>query len=308
MSVDKRNEDEGGSAPNLRNHSAHEEFEQVEECMTDDEQNPEEEFCFYRLERLAKQLDNAIALRPQEVFIQPLTAQKREIDREEFRKRFKEFICEVGPDIPVPADATIDALLDEAIQGQREIEAWENTLSAIESEDFRRSLEYLNLESARFANLRKAFLGKGRQKTPEWMNPWERIWIEAFHELREEIESELRVATQYLERLSKLAKLGRTEIRSHILLWLSDSITRVTANTRLSKFPATTLAALAYAADLVPSDDGDDDAKGNYVRAISRRLQRAKKSKSRTWIAATLLMARLQSPNSAEKTIPLPGS
>ena len=281
------NQDEGHPTSEL-------EEKAVEELQHDDEPNgkgEEEEQCScYRLERLVNQLDNAVRLWPHSVFIKSVDAQVPTINREEFQYLFEDFLRELAPRIPAPAPKILDGLFQQAIRAKQEAAAWERTVDAIKSEEFSRSLDYLLLEVKRFATMRKLLIERKRRKTPQWMHSWEQTWIDAFEELEEEIAAQLRDAKKYLEALSGLAKLGRTDIQSHVLLSSKDSIQEVIAKTPLSKIRSVTLAALAYAAQLVSSDDDDNDAKGKYLDAIKARLTRAKRSKTRLQILATLLM------------------
>lgn len=123
------------------------------------------------------------------------------------------------------------------------------------------------------------------------LSSWERLWIEAFEELEENIEAQLRGAKSYLENLSKLAKLGCSDVESQVLAENTNPIRDVIATTPLSKVPRIVLAAFAYAAQLVWLDDHADDSKGKYVNAINRRIESAKHGKARMAISIILMMA-----------------
>jgi len=289
VSVDDGNE-EGRSIPEPKDNCTSDEVEE-EECEADGEEKPEEEYCFYRLERLLKQQDDyAARLRPSDVFIRSVSAQASTIHIEEFRRRFKEFLQDFDQDIPEPT--ILDELIRSAIQAKKEIAAWENTVESIRSDEFIKSLDCLRAEEQRFATMRKVF--RNARRTPPWMSSWERLWIEAFEELEEDIEAQVRGAKSYLEDLSELAKLGRTEVESQVLLLRRNSIREVIAQTPLAKTPSVALAAFAYAARLVPSTDDENDPKGRYVDAIKSRITRAERSKAHVKIVATLLQSMCQ--------------
>jgi hypothetical protein len=265
----------------------------------------EQEYYLYKLERLLKldqQNDSAATLQPSYVFIKAAYDQEPTIKPEQFRMRFKEFLQHLEQ--PAPSAETLDSFFHLAVQAEKEILAWENTVRAIKGDEFNRSLERLRAEVARFEKIRKVFQGR---KMASWMSPWGRLWIEAFEELEELIEGQLRGAKSYLERLSQLSKLGRTDVESQVLLLNNRSLKNVIAGTPLSKAPAVVLAAFAYAARLVRSKDDTNDPKGKYVNLIKARIKRAKRSKVKADIWATLIMSGLQRTESAGREI-LPGS
>jgi hypothetical protein len=293
VSIDDGNKNEGRSTPEPEDNVAPEEIEVYEAAGED---NPEEEYCFYKLERLAKQLDEAPCLHPEYAFIQSAYAQQAKISKKEFYLRLKDFLEEFQQDIPGPG--VIDELLRSAIEAKKQIAAWESTVQAIKSKEFRTSLDYLREEVERVSSIRKLVIKRSAEKAPQWMASWEQLWIEAFEELEEDIEGQLRGAKQYLESLSNLAKLGRTEVESQVLLLSRNSIHKVIAQTSLSKTPSVALAALAYAAQLVVSRNDEDDAKGRYLDAIKRRMTRAKRSKAQVVVGATLLQGMVQKAES----------
>ena len=176
--------------------------------------------------------------------------------------------------------------------------AWEDIVKAIKSDEFGRSLKCLRAEVARFEVIRK--LLRHDRKTPSWMSSWGRLWIEAFEELGEDIEAQLRGAKKHLETFSALAKLGRTEVESQVLLLSAGAIRKVIAETPLSKVPSVMLAAFAYAAQLVPWKDHPSDAEGRYVDAIKARITRAKRSKAGRHIPLIILLHTSDGPRSAE--------
>jgi len=151
---------------------------------------------------------------------------------------------------------------------------------AVKSRTFRRSLEYVREEVRRFASVRGMFIKRYARNAPEWMSSWERLWIEAFDELEEEIEAQLRGTQHHLEDLTQFVTLGRTDIASHILL-CRPSIKALIAHTHLSRTPVVALAAFAYASRLMPLRDDDNDAKGRYINKVKARLSRAAASKAR---------------------------
>jgi hypothetical protein len=294
VSVEDGNEDEGCSTPEPGDNSTLQEIEE-EEYGAEGEKNREEEYYLYRLERLLEQQDDhAVRLRPSDVFIQSVNAQTPTINVEEFGRRFKDFLQAFELDISAPPN--LDELIRSAIQAKKEIAAWKKTVESVRSPEFRKSLDCLRAEVERFATIRKVF--RNARRTQSWMSSWERLWIEAFEELEDQIESQLRGAKSYLENLSELAKLGRTEVESQVLLMRMDSIREVIAQTPLLKTPSVALAAFAYAAQLVPSTDDPEDAKGRYLNAIKSRIKRARRSKVRMKFLGILLQGMWLNPES----------
>jgi hypothetical protein len=259
----------------------------------------EEEYHFYRLERLAKQLDHAVTLRPE--ILWSVNVQAPALKREKFQSRFENFLQKVKQHIPAPTPEILDDLFQQAIQAQKRIMAWEDIVKAIKSDEFSISHKCLRAEVARFEAIRK--LLRYDRKTPSWMSSWERLWIEAFEELGEDIEAQLRGAKKYLETFSAFAKLGRTEVESQVLRLSAGAIRKVIAKTPLSKVPSVVLAAFAYAAQLVPWKDHPSDAEGRYVDAIKARITRAKRSKAGRHIPLIILLYT-DGLRSAEKDIP----
>jgi hypothetical protein len=288
VSIDDENEDEGHSTPELGDNDTPKQMEK-EEYEADGEENPEEEYYLYRLERLLK---GRATLRPWDVFIQSVNAQTSIINVQEFGRRFEDFLQVFKLNIPTPS--ILDELVRSAIQAKKEIAAWEKTVESIRSNEFSKSLDCLQAEVERFATIRRVF--RNARRTRSWMSSWERLWIGAFEELEDEIGAQLRGAKSYLENLSELAKLGRTEVESQVLLLSNNSIREVIAQTSLSKTPSVALAAFAYAAQLVRSTDDPDDPKGRYLNAIKSRIKRARCSKVHGKVIGILIMSMTQDP------------
>jgi hypothetical protein len=251
----------------------------------------EEEYDLYKLDRLLKQWEHTPLLASYAQFIQPVDEQASTIRRENFTSRFKDFLRELSQ--PAPSPEIIEGLFRLAILVEKEIVAWENTVRMIKSDEFSNSLNCLQAEVTRFERIRNE-LGP-RQKLPSWMSAWERLWIEAFGELQEDIEAQLRGAKSSLEALSILAKLGRTEVESLALLRHRNSIQESFRRTPLAKASNITLAAFAYGARLVRSTDDLNDPKGKYVNLIKARIARAEHSKAHMTVLATLLQGKLLS-------------
>jgi hypothetical protein len=206
-----------------------------------------------------------------------------------FHRRFKEFLREFDQDIPAPT--TLHNLLQVAISAQKETMAWENTVKAIRSDEFKRSLECVRADRARFKDMRK--LLQRDPKRPSWLSSWEQPWIAAFEGMEEHIQSQLKGAEEELANLSALAKFGRTQVESQVLLIHAGRIRELIAGTPLSRTPSVVLAAFAYAAQLVHTKDHANDWKGRYVEAIKGRLKHAKRSRAQREIVMTLYIASL---------------
>jgi|GEM_PF-4501431 len=260
--------------------------DEEDEDETHGERNlEEEEYHFFRLERLLKN-DGATRLEPSRVFIHSAYAQAPTINVKAFCLRLKEFLQPFDLDIPTPM--VLDELVRLAILAKKEIAAWENTVRAVKSANFMKSLGCLRTELERFVTIRKLLRAR---RLPSWMSSWEQLWIEAFEELQDHIEAHLRGTKSYMEGLSELAKFGRTEVESHVLLLHRNSIRELISKTPLSKTPSIALAAFAYAAQLVPSADDENDAKGRYLDAIKSRITRANRSSAnvKAMILGTLI-------------------
>ena len=276
-------EPEGERYPNpkLEDEEAPDGYEDEEGSEDEEGEREDEEYYCYRIDRLAKQLDVAVMLRPWEVFIQPVETQASTINRDDFRSRFRSFLKGVTPNYQEATSEILDGLFRRAVQAEKEYVAWDKTVMAVKSQKFRTSIEYVREELHRFVSVRKMFIKRYSRNAPEWMSPWERLWIEAFDELEEEIEAQLRGTQRHLEDLTQFATLGRTDIGSHILLLCSPSIKALIAQTRLSRTPVVAVAAFAYASRLMPLKDDANDAKGRYMNKVKARLSRAAASKAR---------------------------
>ena len=321
MSLDSENENEGHSTLEPDDENGPEEIERrrrrksespfidfwadgsEEEKEEDGDDEDDKEYCFYRLKRLTEQLDSAVRLYPEQLW--SVNLQAPVLKREKFQSRFGNFLQNAVPHIPAPTPEILDGLFRQAIEAQKRIMAWEDIVKAIKSNEFGRSLKCLRAEVARFEVIGK--LLRYDRKTPSWMSSWERLWIEAFEELGGHIESQLIGAKSHLERFSAIAKLGRTEVESQVLLLSARAIPKVIEKTPLSKIPSIVLAAFAYAAQLVPWKDHPSDAEGRYVDAIKARITRAKRSKTGRHIALIILLHTFDGPRSAGKDIPPDG-
>lgn len=313
MSLNSENENEGHSTLEPDDENGPEEIEGrkrrksespfidlwADGSRVEEEKEDEEEDRFYRLKRLTEQLDNAVRLYPEKIW--SVNVQAAPLKREKFQSRFETFLQNAGPHIPAPTPEILDGLFRQAIQAQKRIMAWEDIVKAIKSDEFGRSLECLRAEVARFEAIRK--LLRYDRKMPSWMSAWEGLWIEAFDELEKHIEAQLIGAKDHLERFSAVAKLGRTEVESQVLLLSARAIPKVIEKTPLSKVPSVVLAAVAYAAQLVKSKDDPSDAKGRYINAIKARITRAKRSKAGRQIPLIILLYT-DGLRSAEKDIP----
>jgi len=276
-------EPEGERYPNpkLEDEEVPEGYEDEEDSEDEEGEREDEENYCYRIERLAKQLDDAVMLKPWEVFIQPVETQASTMNREDFHSRFRSFLNGLTPNSQEPTPEILDGLFRRAVQAEKEYLAWDKTVMAVKSQKFRRSLEYVREELHRFVSVRKMFIKRYSRKAPEWMSPWERLWVEAFDELEEEIEAQLRGTQHHLEDLTQFATLGRTDIASHMLLLCRPSIKALIAQTHLSRTPVVAVAAFAYASRLMPLKDDANDAKGRYMNKVKARLSRAAASKAR---------------------------
>jgi hypothetical protein len=244
----------------------------------------EERYYLDRVDRLAKH-EHADILWPHGVFIQSAAAQPSTIKKGDFHPRFREFLKGLNPNAEeVPANI-LDGLFQLAVAAEKKHLAWIKTVEALKSEKFWRSLEYARATVRIFARNRKSRRFPGT-RAPEWMSSWERLWIEAFDQLEESILAQLRGAERSLEGLRPFAKLGRSDMVSHILTSFRSSIEEAIAHTPLSKTPLVALAAFAHASRLLPLRDDANDAIGRYINNIKARLSRAEGSKEKVKIFA----------------------
>jgi hypothetical protein len=246
-----------------------------------------EENEFSRIQQL---LDEPVLLRPDKVYIARLAEHRTNVKKDEFRIRFLQFLKDLTPGVNEPTFEICDDLFQLAVHAQQQLLAWEETISTTKNNEFRRSLKFLRAKAKWFARTRKLF-EKQFRSAPQWTSSWVGVWIKAFDELQDLIAAQLRDAHGYLERLSKLSKLGRTDVCSHILLLNRIFLEAVIKKSSLSQTPMIAVAAFAHASKLLPQRDDANDAKGRHINNVKARLSRAAASKARL----TILEMYLQS-------------
>jgi hypothetical protein len=267
------------------------EYDGLEE---EDERSPTEietdleESDFFWLERL---LSEPVGLRPDQYFIARIADQRRSINENEFCRRFREFIrgwTGHEPDLQI-----VEKLFSLAVLAKQEVSAWEDTIRATKRKNFVRSLKFLQARANWLARMRR-ILRKQFRGAPAWTSTWESIWLKACDELLDVTQAQLRDAQHYLENVAKLAKLGRTDIRSHVLLLNGAEVREAVRRSPLSRTPLVAIAAFAYASELVPYTDDADDPIGKYVDKVKARLSRTRASKADVQISSTLLQSMLR--------------
>jgi hypothetical protein len=118
------------------------------------------------------------------------------------------------------------------------------------------------------------------------VSAWAHCWVEAFEEIQENIEAELRRATQAVDRIGKIRTSHPAEIESHILWAEKKQIRKRIAGTPLARKLEVMLAAFAYAAKLVLPKPGKGT--DGYVALIKQRVSRVSRSEGKR--AETLLI------------------
>ena len=132
-----------------------------------------------------------------------------------FSRPFQDISGKPQQDISRLTPEILDGLFQRAVEAQKIIAAWKQTMESAKSKDFGRSLVYLQEEMRRFARIRKLVIKQNARKSPRWMSPWERLWIDAFEELEEVIEAQLREAQYLLRQLSVFGRMERTDLILH---------------------------------------------------------------------------------------------
>jgi hypothetical protein len=272
-----RNHDEmGQDSLTTRESDTSAQEDEEEELADEDQDEDQEESDYYRMDRLLglRERDELPGLSPTLLFERPdLTDWNPSINKDEFTARLKHFLKTEALAMPPLGPPLIDFLFNTAVDAQRHVVAWEAIVKKVKGREFDKTRGYLQQELNRYTKIRSLLLMKKKEKTPSWVFDWSHCWVEAFEEIQEHIEAQLRGAIVILDTLSPWRKSGRIEVESHVLWMEKRAIREHIANTAMARKITVILPAFAYAAKLVLPKPGKDTA--GYSAMIKSRVSRA---------------------------------
>ena len=215
------------------------------------------------------------------------------ITKNEFLLRLTKFL---DPEVslrqkmpPLTSDLK-DFLFDAAVEATKQLKAWERTVERVKSQEFKETQVYLQQEIEHFRNVLRLLRQNTKQAPPDWLLPCRRIWIKSVQDHVEDIIWSLQGVKKYLQGLSKLSVLGRTTIESHLILLAKEGLLEKINGSPFERQSSLLLAALAYAAELVPYVENENS---DYVGTVKTRVSRAERSKQHLTALGVSLMSRL---------------
>jgi hypothetical protein len=96
-------------------------------------------------------------LRPDIAFIHPVEEQVSFLKRSEFHTRFQRFLEELTPNPRKLPCEMLDDLFHLAVEAEQQLLAWDKTVSAVKSDEFAKSHEYLLRKSSWFRSIRRMY-------------------------------------------------------------------------------------------------------------------------------------------------------
>lgn len=217
------------------------------------------------------------------------------LDREDFEKRVTQIWNQFGSNRIVLPQLLMDQLFDWAIKDLQLLNGYNHAIRQVQGEEFKQTMGFIRQELTRFKRVRKEIVTGQKLNPPLWMAEWSRAWLDSFEELHEKIEARLRSTQSTLVDLTALARMGHTEVESHLLLSAKSAIKSEIAGTELSRKLISILAAYAHASKLVPYKSYKKND-SEYLDLIKNRVHRAQRAKQRIRVLSVLFMLSAQSP------------